>query len=399
MEQIIIRYAEVGLKGRNRAWFENRLMRNIEKHLEKLGNCRVSRIHGRIILDTDIPPDQAAAVIRHIPGIANFSHVYPATHGLADITTQAIGLMQRVAEVRGDLKTTFRISTSRSDKHFPLNSMQLSAKIGAEIGQAFPDLTVNLTQPEIEIGIEIWPRGRSILYREKHPGQGGLPSGSSGTVMAFISGGIDSPVAAWMMMKRGCTAVFVHFHSYPFVGEQSRQKVIDLVTHLSRYQPTSTLIIVPFANIQKAIKTACREKNRTILYRRLMYHVAEAIRQRYRIRGYVTGEAVGQVASQTLENLACTEAVATIPILRPLIGMGKTDITELARRIGTYPISIQPYPDCCTVFQPCNPEIHGQVSVIADDEAGLPLARLVEETLENLEIIAIETQIQDKYWS
>ncbi|NQU63091.1 MAG: tRNA 4-thiouridine(8) synthase ThiI [SAR324 cluster bacterium] len=399
MQQIVIRYAEIGLKGKNRHWFENLLIRNIKKHLSGYGSCTIHKIHGRIILQTAGEIQQVCKALQFIPGVANFSVTVSGSHDITEITENALLLARKYLEEHPQTSATFKVSSRRSEKSFPMNSMQLSAEMGGRILDEFPDLKVDLHHPQMEIGIEIWPKNQSIVYLDKIPGQGGLPSGSAGTVISLISGGIDSPVSSWFMMKRGCTPVFLHFHSFPFVGEQSRQKVVDLVTHLSRYQPESTLIIVPFSEIQKAIKTDCSEKNRTLLYRRMMYHIGEKIRERYHALAFVTGEAVGQVASQTLENLNCTAAVATIPVLRPLIGMEKSEIIAWAKKIGTYDISIQPFDDCCTVFQPRKPEIHGQLRQIERDESQLEIEKLTADALEKMEILNFETRIQDKFWS
>lgn len=398
MHTIVIRYSEIGLKGKNRNWFESLLMKNIRKHLKKHGKNTVSRIHGRIILESDAELNQIKSVLPFIPGIANFSVTVPCTHDQQELAEQAQILVGSYLAEQKKSAFSFKVSARRSFKGFPLNSMQLSAQLGGDVLQKYPDLKVKLTHPEIELGVEIWPKNRSILYLEQIPSQGGLPVGSSGNVISFLSGGIDSPVSSWFMMKRGCHTTFIHFHSFPFIGEQSRQKVIDLVTHLSRYQPKSTLVIIPFAEIQKAIRTNCEEKNRTILYRRMMYRVAEKLKDRYKAIGYVTGEAVGQVASQTLENLACTQAVTTLPIIRPLIGMDKAEIIAQAKKIGSFSISIQPFPDCCTVFQPKKPEIHGKVSDIDTDEKNIDIESLLSSTLENLETIHFETQVLDQFW-
>jgi len=399
MKQIVIRYSEVGLKGNNRHWFENLLMRNIKAHLSALGGCQISKIHGRIILQIEGELQPVIAALQHIPGIANFSVTVAADHSIDTLAAESLALIRKFLESNRQTSATFKMIARRSDKSFPMNSMQLSAELGGRILEEIPELKVDLHHPQIEVGIEIWPKNRSILYLDKTPGQGGLPSGSAGKVLSLISGGIDSPVASWFMMKRGCTPVYLHFHSFPFVGEQSRQKVIDLVTHLSRYQPESTLVIVPFSDIQKEIKVKCSEKNRTILYRRMMYHIGERLRERYKALAFVTGEAVGQVASQTLENLNCTAAVTTVPVLRPLIGMEKAEIINWAKKIGTYNISIQPFPDCCTVFQPRKPEIHGQVHSMEVDEAKLDVEKLIADTIENIEILTFKTQIQEKFWT
>ncbi len=398
MNSIVIRYSEVALKGKNRNWFEDVLIKNIRSHLFSLEKSIVRKIYGRIIVETEASLDKATAILKYIPGIANFSVAESCSHDMNELAAKAVEVFKQQIENSSLKNPRFKISTRRSSKDTPLNSQQISSEIGGAVLNAFPDLKVDLSNPDLELGIEIWSKNRSILYLEKVSGQGGLPVGTSGNVMSFISGGIDSPVASWFMMKRGCRTTFIHFHSYPFIGEQSRQKVVDLVTHLSRFQPKTTLIIVPFAEIQKAIRESCEEKNRTILYRRIMYRVAEAVKDRYKAIGYVTGEAVGQVASQTLENLACTQDATSIPVLRPLIGMDKAEITEWAKKIGTYKISIQPFDDCCTVFQPQKPEIHGVVDEISGDEGNLELETLLEQTIENLEILTFKTKVEDKFW-
>lgn len=398
MNLIVIRYSEVALKGKNRNWFEDVLIKNIRNHLSSVEKSTVRKIYGRIIIETEAALDKVTAKLKFIPGIANFSVATSCSHDMNELAEKAVEVFKKPVEESVLKSPSFKVSTKRSSKETTLNSQQISAEIGGAVLKEFPGLKVDLGSPDLELGIEIWSKNRSILYLEKIPGQGGLPVGTSGNVVSFISGGIDSPVASWFMMKRGCKTTFIHFHSYPFIGEQSRQKVIDLVTHLSRFQPKTTLIIVPFAEIQKAIRESCEERNRTILYRRIMYRVAEAIKDRYKAIGYVTGEAVGQVASQTLENLACTQDATSIPVLRPLIGMDKAEITEWAKKIGTYKISIQPFDDCCTVFQPQKPEIHGIVDEISGDENNLDLELLLKQTLENLEILNFKTKVEDKFW-
>jgi tRNA uracil 4-sulfurtransferase len=398
MNYIVVRYSELALKGKNRHWFEDTLIRNIKKHLAEFEWTKVSKIYGRIIVETKGSADKAVSILKYIPGIANFSLAVPSTHDLEEIGKIAVELFGKQIPSQASSPLQFKVSTRRSSKEISKNSQEISALIGGKILEAFSDLKVNLTQPEVELGIEIWSKNRSILYLEKIQGQGGLPSGTSGSVMSFISGGIDSPVASWFMMKRGCNTSYIHFHSYPFIGEQSRQKVIDLVTHLSRFQPKSVLYVVPFATIQKAIKESCEEKHRTILYRRVMFMIAEELKNKYKIQAYVTGEAVGQVASQTLENLACTQAASSIPILRPLIGMDKSEITVLAKKIGTYEISIQPFDDCCTVFQPRKPEIHGKLEAVQKDEENIDFSPLIHEAIENTEVLRFKTSVINKFW-
>ncbi|MCP4296415.1 MAG: tRNA 4-thiouridine(8) synthase ThiI [Proteobacteria bacterium] len=398
MEFIVIRYAEIALKGGNRKWFEKSLINNLRNHLSFIGKTTVSKIHGRILVRVDADRDRINVVLSNIPGVANFSYAIQSNHSFSQITKASLKLVALALADNQQKEITFKVDARRSYKQFPMNSVKLSGEIGGEILEKFPQLKVKLKSPELTLGVEIWQKEQSIIYLEKIEGLGGLPVGSSGKVISFLSGGIDSPVASWHMLKRGCTTIYLNFHSYPFIGEQSRQKVIDLVTHLSRYQLKSILIIAPFTKIQKAIKENCTEKYRTLLYRRLMYMIGERVGKRYKASAYVTGEAVGQVASQTLKNLACTEAVTTLPVLRPLIGMDKADIIKMAKSIGTYPISIQPFPDCCTVFQPSKPATGADQCALEQEELKFDHLSLINEALENLEVIEMKTSISEKFW-
>ena len=365
---IVVRYSEIALKGKNRHWFEDTLVRNIHKQVSVHETIKIYKIHGRIMLEPAGDLEPVINIINNIPGIANYSVAYQTTHDFDSIQEISKTLMSEFVEKSNQKQIRFKVESRRSEKSFPMNSIEISTQIGGYLLQSFDELSVDLHEPEVTLGVEIWQKEKGIVFLEKISGQGGLPVGTAGTTLSFLSGGIDSPVASWFMMKRGCKVVYVHFHSYPFTGEQSRQKVIDLAKHLSRYQPQTTLLIVPFTDIQKAIKENCQERYRTILYRRFMYLVANALTKKYKALAYVTGEAVGQVASQTLENLACTEDAAKLPILRPLIGMEKAEIIEYAKQIRTFDISIQPFPDCCTVFQPKKPEVHGEIGLIKSQE-------------------------------
>jgi len=397
MNLFVIRYAEIALKGANRPWFEKILMSNIRKHLTPLGKVHSWKIHGRMVIETEIPEDQVSEILGYIPGIANFSVALQYSHDMDEIGEQASKLVAAHLEQHPD-QTSFRVQASRAEKRFPLNSMNLAAKIGGDILEACPSLHVDLSNPQIELGLEIWTNDRSVIYLEKQLGRGGLPVGSSGRLISFLSGGIDSPVASAMMNKRGSDVIYLNFHSYPFIGEESKDKVIQLVKHLSRYQASVTLVIAPFTEIQSEIKAKCQERYRTLLYRRLMYHIANRLAERYKVKGYLTGEALGQVASQTLENIACTEEAAAYPVMRPLVGMDKSEIVELAQKIGSYPISIQPFPDCCTVFQPRKPETKGRIERILEEESKLDVAQLVETAIENLEIHKFKAEVNQSFF-
>ena len=397
MNLFVIRYAEIALKGSNREWFEKKLLQNLRRHLDPLGKHHSWKIHSRMLVETELDAVLVTKVLSQIPGIANFSLAVQETHDLERlgqaVQTLAAGYLDKYPQTQ-----TFRIQASRADKFFPLNSMNLSAQLGGAILERWPHLKVQLKDPQMELGIEIWTQGRAILYLEKSPGLGGLPVGSSGRMMSLLSGGIDSPVASWQMNKRGAEMVYLNFHSYPYIGEESKEKVIQLVKHLSRYQPKTVLLVVPFAEIQKEIKAQCAERYRTLLYRRAMNRIGNRLSFKYRTKAFVTGEALGQVASQTIENLTCTEEAAQFPILRPLIGLEKSEIIQLAKTIGTYPISIQPYPDCCTVFLPRKPETRAKLEDLLEEEAKLDLETLVTQAVAGVEVLKFETSLEDRFF-
>lgn len=397
MNLFVIRYAEIALKGSNREWFEKRLLQNLRRHLDPLGKHHTWKVHGRMLVETELPLADVAQVLAQVPGIANFSLAHQTTHKMEELGQVCGEVVRQYLEGRPEAKT-FKVECKRADKGFPLNSQQLAAEMGGAVLEACPELKVKLVEPDLELGVEIWGGNRAVVYLEKQPGQGGLPVGTSGRMLSFLSGGIDSPVASWMMMKRGVEVVYLNFHSFPFIGEESREKVIQLVEHLSRYQPHSTLLIAPFTEIQKEIKAHCAERMRTLLYRRLMNRIANGLKEKYKIKGYVTGEALGQVASQTIENLACTEAAADLPVLRPLIGLEKGQIIDLAKQIGTYPISVQPFPDCCTVFQPRKPETRGDLEAVAAEEAKVDFGPLVQAAIDEVEVLKFETQVSESFF-
>ena len=237
----VIRYSEIATKGGNRNWFEDMLLRNIHQHLSRIGKHKITKVYGRIIIESSSDTESIKNTLLYIPGVANFSIAQAADHTIEKISKKAAELMGSYLKNTLRNKFRFKVESQRSDKQFPMNSIEISRQIGRDMLQLFSQLKVDLHTPQIELGIEIWQKNRSIIYLEKIQGQGGLPTGTAGTAISFLSGGIDSPVSSWFMMKRGCKIVYLHFHSYPFTGEQSRQKVIDLVNHLSRFQAQSTL--------------------------------------------------------------------------------------------------------------------------------------------------------------
>jgi thiamine biosynthesis protein ThiI len=288
-----------------------------------------------------------------------------------------------LAAVRGATAHSFAVRTRRENKRFALNSMEVDRAIGAAV-KAATGIAVDLTHPELTINIEIFS-DNAFLSIGKHPGAGGLPVGISGRGLALISGGIDSPVAAYRMMRRGLHLDFVHFHSYPLLSRTSQDKVRELVAHLTRYQGHSSLFLVPFGMLQREIVARVRRPLRVVLYRRFMMRIAGALAARIGARTLVTGESLGQVASQTLDNMQVIERAAALPIIRPLVGMDKNEIVDQARRLDTFEVSIIPDQDCCTLFMPRHPETHARMEEVEQAEAALDIDRMVAEAVSGAE--------------
>ena len=385
MKCVIVHYHELALKGRNRPYFEGKLVRHIRLALKGLGIARVEPLHGRIRvgLKDEARWEPVRERLTRIFGIANFSlnHAVALDLGKPDLEP----LKAAAGEViRGVPFSTFRISTRRADKRFALTSMDVDRAIGAHIG-AVTGKKVDLTHPDLTIHIELMAR-HSYVAAGKEPGPGGMPTGVSGRVACLLSGGIDSPVAAWRMLKRGCKATFVHFHGRPFVTRASEEKVREIVELLTRYQLYSRLYLVPFGDIQRQIVLGAPAPFRVVLYRRMMVRIAEELARRDKCWALVTGDSLGQVASQTPENLSVVEEAAQLPILRPLIGMDKLEITEHAQRIGTFDTSIEPDQDCCKLFVPPHPSTKTSLDHIRKIERGFEIDALVKQGLEKAEL-------------
>jgi len=385
-QTLVVRYAEITLKGRNRGLFEQQLIRNVQAHLKPHAHFKLRRGNARMLLEVEGDAHAAIDIVRGLPGVANLSVAELAPREPEPLEAAVVAHVARRLEANppGASPLPFRVEVSRKDKRYPVPSMELAARLGGALLGRFEGLRVNLEHPELTVWVEIWEE-RAAIYADKIAGPGGLAVGSSGRVLCLISGGIDSPVAAYLMMTRGAPVTYLSFHSFPFIGEQSKEKVHELVRHLARYQPKSRLHIAPFAKTQEAIRDYCPEGLRTVLYRRMMNRVANRIAAREKALALVTGESLGQVASQTLENIRAIAETAEPPVLQPLIGMSKQDIIAIARRIGTYPISIQPFPDCCTLFQPRHPETRARPERAAAVEAALPIEELVEDCVAGIE--------------
>ena len=376
MTSIVVHYQEIALKGKNRPWFLARLVRNLRHAVRDLDVKTVRALMGRIelVLGPTASREQVGDRIRHTFGIANFSYARRMTTLDLDDIAKAI-----LADLDDRTCSSFRVSVRRADKRFPMTSPQVEREIGGRIKEA-RGWTVNLEQPELTVHVELLTK-EAFYFFGKERGPGGLPTGTAGRVACLLSGGIDSPVAAHRMMKRGCEVTFVHFHSYPILSRASQEKVRELATLLTQWQQHSRLYLVAFGEIQQQVVLAVPAPMRIVIYRRLMMRIAESIARLRRAQALVTGDVVGQVASQTLENLAVIGSVATLPVFRPLIGMDKDEITAEAQRLGTYPISIIPDQDCCTLFTPRNPQTRARLAEIEAAEQALPIDALVESAV------------------
>ena len=368
---VLVHYHELGLKRGNRPLFLRHLARNLRRATSDLGPVNLRQVSGRLLLELDEHPDPAAVRdrVRRVCGVASAALAYRVVS-----TVEAMKAV--VAElVEGRTFASFRISARRAFKTYPLTSVELNRQLGAFVLERVAT-KVDLRQPELEIHVEVMP-AETFVYVDPEPGPGGLPVGASGIVAALLSGGIDSPVAAWRMMKRGCRVVFVHFHSVPYLPPTSQAKARALVERLTQWQYDSTLVLVPFGEIQREVVLTVPPPARVVIYRRLMVRIAEALARKHGAVALTTGESLGQVASQTLPNIARIDEAATMPILRPLIGMDKLEITEQARRLGTFEISIEPDADCCTLFVPKHPATQMSEHEVGAVEARLDIPRLV----------------------
>jgi thiamine biosynthesis protein ThiI len=372
MPSVIGHYQEIALKGKNRPWFLRRLVRNLRDLLAGLSVRAIRTPMGRvdIVFDRDEDWPEIQQRLSRAFGMANFSL---ARRVALDVDAIAAGILRDLPE--GPVPS-FRITVRRADKRFAIPSPELERILGRRVQDA-RGWAVDLTRPALTIWVEV-VAGEAFYHYGKLRGPGGLPMGTSGRVVVLLSGGIDSPVAAWRMMRRGCHATLVHFHSYPFLSRTSQDKAREIAQVLTRYQMRSRLYLVPFGELQRQITLSVPGPLRVVVYRRLMLRIAERIARRIRAQALATGEVVGQVASQTLDNLAVISSVAGLPVLRPLIGMDKEEITAEAGRLGTYRISVIPDEDCCTLFTPRHPATRARARDVDSAEASLPIGDMIE---------------------
>ena len=391
-EVVLGRYGELWLKGKNRGEFERALVRNAHAALAALDpEARVAREHGLLVVHPSRRVREVARRMQDVFGLSSLSvarSVPSEPEQLAAVANEV--LCAALENLPRERAVRFRVSTKRADKRFPMTSQELNRFVAERLSaELVPRLAVDLDRPELELGLHVRAR-TSYVFAARLPGAGGLPVSTVGRVIVLLSGGIDSPVAAWMAMKRGCAAVLLSFHSYPWVGQGFERKVERLARVLARFQPRTRLVLAPLAEIQLAIKERAPAPYRTVLYRRMMQRIAGRLARAERAGAVVTGESLGQVASQTLPNLSLIEEAGDLTVLRPLIGLDKNEIIALARRIGTFELSIENEPDCCTVFQPEHPVIHGKRAECLAAEAELDVEGLVTRSFEARRALELE---------
>jgi thiamine biosynthesis protein ThiI len=388
MEKVIlIRYGEIHLKGLNRPYFERALLCNIKKALKDIPNVKVIRAQGRFYVEDYA--DEAAVIqaLTRVFGIVSISPAYKFEKDFEALVKHSKAMIEGLLAGTQNDVLTFKVESRRADKRFPMDSMEISRELGARLLQAFPRLKVDVHHPEAVLNVEM--RGFCYLYHQSIPCAGGMPVGTNGKAVLLLSGGIDSPAAGWMIAKRGVELTAVHYHSFPYTSDRSKEKVIDLARILAGYTGSLRLHVVPFTRIQQELYEKCPDEQLTVLMRRFMMKIAEEIARKEGAAALITGESIGQVASQTLAGLVVTNDAVSMPIFQPLIGFDKIDIMNLAQSIGTYETSILPYEDCCTVFTPKHPTTHPRLDRIIKSEALVNGEELIREALENTEVIEL----------
>ena len=387
-DMILLKLGEIVLKGLNRKAFEQKLMGNIRRRLLGLGRFRVSCLQSTVYVEPeseDADLDAAFEALQDVFGIVKISRAAACEKDRDAIAQLAI---RYLADDMLRAKS-FKVESKRSDKSFPMTSIELSQYVGGELQEAFPDCTVDVHNPELTVHIEIRDLA-AYVHAQPVQGAGGMPVGSNGVAVSLLAGGIDSPVSTYMIAKRGVRLIPVHFFSFPYTSQQAKDKVVELTHILTRFCGKMTLEVVPFTHIQEEIRDKCPEEFFTLIMRRFMMRIAERIANEWNAKAIVTGENLGQVASQTMEAMASTQAVIQLPVLQPLIGMDKEEIVQLSRKIGTFDTSILPYEDCCTVFTPRHPRTRPKLREVEAAETALDVETLVEEAFQGIERIPID---------
>lgn len=387
-EILLLKLGEVVLKGLNRNVFEDKLMSNVSRRLREYGRFQIYNRQSTIYvepLSADCDMDAVCKVCGQVFGIAAIARAKPCAKTVEAITeTAASYLREEFAAAR-----SFKVESKRADKRFPMTSIQLSQAVGGNLTEAFPDVRVDVHHPDLTVHVEIREK-YAYVHGPALEGAGGLPVGMGGKAVSLLSGGIDSPVSSWMMARRGVWLEMVHFFSPPYTSPQALDKVLELAGQLTPWCGQLMVHIVPFTEIQEEIRKSCPEEYFTLIMRRFMMRLAQAVAEQRGAQALITGESLGQVASQTMGSLAVTQDVVSLPVLRPLIGMDKVEIIRLSRRIGTYDTSILPFEDCCTVFTPRHPNTHPKIADVRDAEAALDIGGLMERALSGIRRVRIK---------
>ncbi|KUO49108.1 MAG: thiamine biosynthesis protein ThiI [Desulfitibacter sp. BRH_c19] len=384
---LLVKYGEIALKGKNRFRFEDKLISNLKVILNDTKGSKVKKIYGRLLIEVPEIDEEIINKVRKVFGITSICPAISVSLDLQEIKDAALILLTKSPG------KTFKVNTKRPNKAFPITSPEISREVGAHLLINTEDWTVDVHKPDAQIYVEVRPEG-SFIYTQGYPGNGGLPVGVTGRAILLISGGIDSPVAGWLSMKRGVEIVGLHFHSYPFTSERAKQKVLDLVGELTTYKGFIKVYINHFTEIQKAIKEDCPRELYVTIMRRMMFRIAAKIAERETALALITGENLGQVASQTLESMSVINEVVSLPVLRPLVTMDKIEIIDMAKRINTYETSIQPYEDCCTIFLPENPATKPKLHKVVEAEEKLQIEQLIEESMEKTEVVYVNKNVE-----
>ena len=386
-EIILLKLGEMVLKGLNRRSFEDKLQANIHRRLWPYGQFKVYTRQSTTYVEPkndECDVEGAFETLKKVFGIVGLSLARPCEKDKDAI----VAACHQFLDDKLSAARTFKVESKRADKSFPLNSIQLSQYVGGELDELYPDLHVDVHNPELTVHVEVRDFA-AYVHADPEPGAGGLPVGINGRAVSLLSGGIDSPVASWMIAKRGVALEMVHFFSYPYTSPEAKEKVIQLARDLLPYTGRLTVHVVPFTAIQEELRRSCPEEMFTLVMRRFMMRIAQRVAKRCGAKALVTGECLGQVASQTMDAMLCTGAVVQLPILRPCVGMDKEEIVQISRRIGTYDTSILPYEDCCTVFTPRHPRLRPILSEVEAAEAGLDIEGLVKAAVDGIERIQL----------
>ena len=387
---ILLKLGEIVLKGLNRKAFERKLLSNIAYRLKPIGNFKISCLQSTVYVepeDDTCDMDEAFGACGKIFGIISMARASACEKDKDAIAKLAISCLKEQMESA----KSFKVESKRSDKSFPMTSIQLSQYVGGELQEAYPDTPVDVHNPDLTVHVEVRDMA-AYVHADPIPGAGGMPVGSNGVAVTLLSGGIDSPVSTYMIARRGVRLIPIHFFSFPYTSEQAKEKVVELAELLTAYCGRMTIEVVPFTHIQEEIRDKCPEEYFTLIMRRFMMRIAERIAEYNGAKAIVTGENLGQVASQTMEAMAVTRAVTSMPVIQPMIGFDKEEIIRLARKIGTFDTSILPYEDCCTVFTPRHPRTKPKLKDVEAVEAALDVEGLITEALNNLEHIPVGEQ-------